>query len=198
MCNTDPHAFKYRCVIFFYYIMKKSLLSVSVIAVALMLPAIATAAVIVNNGIAVNFTTNQQNIVYMTEGNGYAVANQSGYIGVYGNNRLYTNFSIELSSVPGSGYVVLTNVLEIYNSSTSSGTVNVWINGSLPSGVTMYESPAPLAFNGTAISGKAILGNGAATSEIHLTKAGYSGYIGFVMTGAVSGSATFTLQYVIS
>lgn len=178
--------------------MKKTIFSIIVVAVALMLPSIVTAAVVVNNGIAVNFTPSQQNLVYLTEGPGYSVANSSGYIGVYGNNQLYTNISIELSSVPGSGYVVLTNVLEIYNASTSPGSVNVWINGTLPTGVTMYESSTPLTFNGVSVSGGNILGNGVSTTEIHLTEAGNAGYIGFVLTGAASGSAAFSLQYVIS
>lgn len=178
--------------------MKKSLLSMAVIGVAVLLPALATAAVVVNSGIAVNFTPTQHNLVYLTEGSGYQVANQSGFIGVYGNNQIYTNYSIELSSVPGSGYVVLTNVLEIYNASGSTGTVTVWINGTLPTGVTMFESSSPLSFNGSSLSGQEILNSGTTTSEIHLTRAGNAGYIGFILTGAASGAADFTLQYTVS
>lgn len=178
--------------------MKRSILAAAAIALALLLPAIATAAVIVNSGIAVNFNPNQSNQIYFTEGTGYSVANQSGYMGVFGNNAHYTNFSIELSSVPGSGYVVLTNVLEIYNATTATGTVNIWINGTLPTGVAMYESPSPITFNGNAMSGTEVLGNGVTSTEIHLTGSGNAGFIGFKLSGSVSGSAAFSLQYTIS
>lgn len=178
--------------------MRRSILAVSAVVLALLLPAIATAAVVVNSGIAVNFTPTQANAVYLEKGSGYNVANQSGFIGVYGNNAKYSNFTIELSSVPGSGYVVLTNVLQIYNATSATGSVNVWLNGTLPSGVVMYESSSPISFNGQTVSGRMVLGNGITSTELHLTGTGTAGYIGFEMSGTASGNANFGLQYTIS
>lgn len=178
--------------------MKRSILAVTVVTLALLLPIVATAAVVVNSGIAVNFTPTKPNEVYLMEGSGYTVANQSGYFGVNGNNAQYTNLSMQLNSVPGSGYVVLTNVLEIYNATSSTGSVTVWLNGTLPTGVTMYESTSPISFNGNTVSGVPILGNGIVTTELHLTSSGVAGYIGFKLSGDSAGSTTFTLQYTIS
>lgn len=178
--------------------MKKSLLLLTAVFLALLLPLVATAAVVVNSGIALNYTPTKTNEVYLVEGTGYSVANQSGFIGVDGNNAQYTNMTIELNTVPGSGYVVLTNVLQIYNATSTAGTVNVWLNGTLPQGVVMYESPSPIGFDGSNISGTVVLGSGITSSEIHLTTAGIAGYIGFRLSGDSSGNAVFTLQYTIS
>lgn len=178
--------------------MKRSILAVTAITLALLLPMVATAAVVVNSGISVSFQPTKTNEVYLVEGTGYSVANQSGYFAVYGNNAQFTNLSLEISSVPGSGYVVLTNVLQIYNATSTSGSVDVWLNGTLPTGVTMYESTSPITFNGSTLSGTQILGNGITTTELHLTTSGNAGYIGFKLSGDASGNAAFTLQYTIS
>lgn len=178
--------------------MKRSALLMGAIAIAMLLPAIATAAVIVNNGIAVNFTPTHGNLVYLAEGPGYNQANATGFFSVSGDNAVYTNFSIDLNSVPGSGYVVLTNVLEIYNATSTTGVVNVWINGTMPSGVTMYESASPITFSGTAISGSPLLSGGSTSVELHLTSAGIAGYIGFKLNGVASGATSLSLQYTIS
>lgn len=178
--------------------MKRSILVISAMALALLLPAVATAAVVVNNGISVNFQPTASNVVYLTSGPGYLSANQSNYIGVSGNNEHYTNMSVYLNAVPGSGYVVLTNVLEIYNSSTSSGSVTVWINGTLPNGVSLYGSSTSQTFTGSAPSGTVILGSGVTSTALHLTTSGTAEYLGFKLTGTASGSATINLQYTIS
>ncbi len=178
--------------------MKRSVLAITGVMLVLLLPLVATAAVVVNSGIAVNYTPTKANEVYLVDGTGYAVANQSGYFGVSGNNAVYTNLSLELNSVPGSGYVVLTNVLEIYNATATTATVNVWLNGTLPSGVTMYESSSPITFNGNTVSGTAVLGNGLTSTELHLTSSGNAGYIGFKLSGDSAGNAVFTLQYTVS
>lgn len=178
--------------------MKRSILAASAVTLALLLPIVATAAVVVNSGIAVNYSPSMTNQVYFVEGTGYTVANQSGYMGIYGNNAKYTNLSMDLSSVPGSGYVVLTNVLEIYNATSTTGTVNVWLNGTLPIGVAMYESSSPITFNGTTVSGTQVLGNGMTSTEIHISSAGNAGYIAFKLSGEAAGNAVFTLQYTIS
>lgn len=178
--------------------MKKPVLAITAVMLVLLLPLVATAAVVVNSGISVSYTSTRPNEIYMVEGTGYSIANQSGYFGINGNNSAYTNLSLELNSVPGSGYVVLTNVLQIYNATSTSGTVNIWLNGTLPAGIIMYESSSPITFNGNAVSGTAVLGNGITSTELHITSSGDAGYIGFRLSGNASGSSVFTLQYTIS
>ncbi len=178
--------------------MRRSLLVISAMALALLLPAVATAAVVVNNGITVNFQPTANNVVYLASGPGYSSANESNYIGVSGNNEHYTNMSVYLNAVPGSGYVVLTNVLEIYNGSTSTGSVTVWINGTLPTGVTLYGSSTSQTFTGTSPSGTVLLGTGITSTALHLTASGTVEYLGFKLTGTSTGSATISLQYTIS
>lgn len=178
--------------------MKRSLLVLGAMSLAFLLPAVATAAVIVNNGIAVNFQPTANNVIYLSTGPGYSSANQSNFIGVIGDNHHYSNLTINLNAVPGSGYVVLTNVLEIYNSSSSSGTVTVWLNGTLPTGVTLYGSSTQQSFTGTSPSGNVLLGNGTTSTPLHLTTKGVAEYIGFKLTGSATGAATISLQYTIS
>lgn len=178
--------------------MKRSILVISAMALALLLPAVATAAVVVNNGIAVNFQPTASNVVYLTTGPGYSSANQSNFISVNGDNHHYTNLSIDLNAVPGSGYVVLTNVLEIYNGSASGGSVTVWLNGTLPSGVTMYGSSSMQSFTGSAPSGSVVLSSGVSSTALHLTAHGAAEYLGFKLTGTASGAATISLQYTIT
>ncbi len=178
--------------------MKRSLLVVSAIALAMLLPAVATAAVVVNNGIALNFTPSASNAVYMKAGPDYTSANQSNFIGINGNNEQYTNLSITLNAIPGSGYVVLTNVLEIYNNSASTGSVTVWLNGTLPSGVTLYGSGSTQSFTGSAPSGNVLLNSTIHSTSIHITKKGIGEYLGFKLTGDASGLGTVNLQYTIS
>ena len=178
--------------------MKRSLLVLSAMALALLLPAVATAAVIVNNGIAVNFNPTANNVVYLTTGPGYNSANQSNFIGVSGDNQHFTNLTINLNAVPGSGYVVLTNVLEIYNGSASTGSVTVWINGSLPIGVVLYGSSSLQTFTGSSPSGSVLLSSGVTSTPLHLTTHGAAEYLGFKLTGTASGTATISLQYTIS
>ena len=178
--------------------MRRSLLVISAMALAFLLPAVATAAVVVNNGILVNFQPTASNVVYLDSGPGYLTANQSNYIGVSGNNEHYTNMSVYLNAVPGSGYVVLTNVLEIYNASASTGSVTVWINGTLPSGVMLYGSSTLQTFTGTVPSGTVLLGGSTISTSIHITSHGVAEYLGFMLTGTSAGSTTISLQYTIS
>lgn len=178
--------------------MKRSLLVISAMALAFLLPAVATAAVVVNNGIAVNFQPTASNVVYLTTGPGYTSANQSNFIGVQGNNQHYTNLTIDLNAVPGSGYVVLTNVLEIYNSSSANGAVTVWLNGTLPTGVTLYGSTTTQTFTGSSPSGSVILSSSVHSTAIHLTSHGAAEYLGFELTGSASGTASISLQYTIA
>ena len=178
--------------------MKRSLLVTSAMALALLLPAVATAAVVVNNGIAVDFNPSASNAVYMQAGPEYLSANQSNFIGINGNNEYYTNMSITLNAVPGSGYVVLTNVLEIYNNSNSAGSVTVWLNGTLPTGVTLYGSTTMQSFTGSAPSGNVLLNSTIHSTSIHLTNKGAGEYLGFKLTGDASGPGTINLQYTIS
>ena len=105
---------------------KKILIAVTMFA-AFLLPAVATAAVIVNNSITVGVNFTNSNQVYMEKGPGYSSGHSAGFITMKGNNQKYTNATINIKGIPGTGDVVITNAVEIY-SAVSSGTVNVWLN----------------------------------------------------------------------
>lgn len=180
--------------------MKKQFVIVGVLALALMLPVVTTAAVIVNNGISVELHTTNSNAVYLAKGPGYNSANTSNFFGITGNNSKFTNMSIYLNTIPGSGNVTVTNVMEVVNDTSSSTPVMIYINGTLPSGVTLYFSTSPITYNNYQPSGSVLLQNSGSTqittSSIHLTSSGVAGYFAFVMSGQMTaGQANLHFQY---
>ncbi|HLH86205.1 MAG TPA: hypothetical protein VKU79_05010 [Thermoplasmataceae archaeon] len=187
--------------------MRRSWLIVLTLGFALMLPLVATSAVIVNNGIAVSIIPSKTNAVYLEpNGNDYKVANESGFIGIQGNNTKYTNLSVDLYAIPGLGNVTLSNVLVLYNDSTTSNQLVVYINGTLPSGVIMYGSASPLTYNGAtdSLTGSVLLENTNAkvlttSGPIAVKSHGVALYIGFTIT-TLSSEATglITVSYSIS
>ena len=179
--------------------MNKKILFTLTLLSAMLLPAVATAAVVLNNNITVNVNNSNVNQVYIETGPGYSSAHSSGYITMTGNNQKYTNTTISLNGIKGSGSVIITNALEIY-SSVSSGTVNVWLNStSAISGVSIYESQSPAQYTGTSLSGASqILGS---TSSYEFTVSSTPGvvvYLSFEVSGNSASSGSLSLQYTIS
>lgn len=172
--------------------MRRSILLSSAIVLALLLPVVTTAAVVVDNSISVNVATSHANPVYLTQGPGYAIANSSGFIGLHGNNSQYTNLTVSINTIPGSGFVVMTNVLEVYNDSSSTSPVYIWINGSVPSGITIYYSTSLMTFSGSSVSGSILQSS---NGPIHLTGKGADLYLSIMITDPAPGSFTLSLQY---
>ncbi len=168
---------------------KRNVMIAIALVLAMLLPVITTAAVVVNNNVTVEVSPVHPNAVYLTEGPGYAMANSSGYIGITGNNAKYTNSTVYISTIPGSGYVVMTNVLAIYNGSSSDAPLFLWINGTIPSGVQLFYSSSLMSFNGKSVSGTPM---GLTNGPIHLTAPGDALYIS-VEVSSIS-SAKFSLE----
>jgi len=156
---------------------------------AALLPATATAAVIINDPILVS--TNQNNaVVYIENGPGYSLAHSMGF--TYSNYATSgANVTLDLNYSSHSN-VTITNGLEIVNNAGSM--VTVWLNGSLPGYITLYYS-TPLVTGsdmGTPI-----------VSETPFTiSSGSELYISIVIntltTPGTSASATLTMQYIES
>lgn len=164
---------------------RKTFLFLAIFTAAL-LPATATAAVIINDPILVS--TNQNNaVVYLTNGPGYSTAQSMGFM--YSNNAASgANVTLDLNYTHH-GEVTITNALEIVNNAASN--VEVWLNGTLPTYITLYYS-SPLATGsdlGTPI-----------VSETSFTISSHSElYISIVIdtltTTGTPGSTTLTMQY---
>jgi hypothetical protein len=156
-----------------------------------MVPVVTTAAVVVSNDITFTTSVTHSNDIYLTDGPGYTYANASGYISIVGNNSNYTNETIDISTIPGSGYVVMTNVLAVYNGTTTSHPVYLWFNGTIPTGVQIFYSSSPMTFNGTSVSGSLMSGT---NGPIHLTTSGDALYISIIVSLSSPASFTLTMQ----
>lgn len=171
--------------------MNKKLFLLVIITTSTLLPAVATAAVIVNNPIYVSVGTTA-NPVYLTVDNGYAAAHDAGFITVNENNQYHTNLSIDLNTVPGSGSTVfLTNVLSLMNNTAANANVQVWINGTLPTGVHMFYSASDISYNGVSLSGT----EWNSGQSIHIFNSGQVEHFGFEISGNASGNAQLSIQY---
>jgi hypothetical protein len=137
----------------------------------------------------------------LQQGPGYATASALGFSNakVDSSNNVVSGTTIYLNSTAHSYAVYLLNVLDIVNATTRplpAGVVaSVYINGSLPAGVTMYYSTSQSTFNGVAISGT-VWTTG---TQIMLPGLGHGHvevYFSFVVLGGSSGgSGTLNLQY---
>ena len=164
---------------------RKTFLFLAIFTAAL-LPATATAAVIINDPILVSTSQNNA-VVYITNGPGYSQANSMHFL--YANYAASgENVTLDLNYSHHSE-VNITNALEIVNKAGFSA--QVWLNGTLPTYVTMYCSttPATASSYGTLIkSGNPIL----VSSDSSL-------YVTIVMntlaTQGTHGTATLTMQY---
>ena len=164
---------------------RKTFLFLAIFTAAL-LPATATAAVIINDPILVSTSQNNA-VVYITDGPGYSQANSMHFL--YANYAASgENVTLDLNYSHHSG-VNITNALEIVNNAGFNA--QVWLNGTLPGYVTMYYSttPATTSSYGTPItSGHPI----SVSSDSSL-------YVTIVMntlaTQGTPGTATLSMQY---
>lgn len=172
---------------------RKTFLGLIIFSVAL-LPSLATAAVIVHSTVNVNTNTNQDNPVYLAQGPGYAIANELGYISLTGNGQTTTGSqSLYLNTTPGTGNTTLMNSLEIVNATSSSfsGSVFVYLNGTLPTGVSIYYSSNQMNFSNDQVQGGTLLQTG---SPIHMNSGDI--YLSIVLQGSLSSVSNdrMTLQ----
>ncbi|MHB1708817.1 MAG: hypothetical protein ACYCT2_05005 [Thermoplasmataceae archaeon] len=153
---------------------------------ATLLPATATAAVIINDPILVSTSQNNA-VVYITDGPGYSQANSMGF--------LYADYAASGENVTldlnytHHGSVNITNALEIVND--AGFTAQVWLNGTLPAFVTMYYSTSQAI---TSSYGTEIVSGSPISVSSHSIL-----YVTIVMNTLVTqgapGTATITMQY---
>lgn len=137
----------------------------------------------------------------LQQGPGYATASALGFsnAAVDSNGNVATGTTIYLNSTAHSYAVYLLNVLDIVNATVhplpAGAVASVYINGSLPAGVSMYYSTSQSTFSGTAISGT-LWTPGA---QIMLPTSGNGHvevYFSFVVMGGSSGgTGLLTFQY---
>ncbi len=170
---------------------RKIFLSMLVLSVAV-LPAVATAAVLVNNPVATHTNNTHSNPVYLAEAPGYSSAKDLGYIGLSGGGSTSTGQTLYLNGTPGAGNITLVNVLEVVNATSTSysSAVTLYFNGTLPSGVSIYYSTSAMGYSGTSITGGTKLSTGV---PVHLDSQHI--YLSFVLLGSISsGSTTLNMQ----
>ncbi len=175
--------------------MRKNFVIAISVVLAMLVPLVTTAAVVVNNNIDVSVSNFHPNQVYLTAGPAYRQANSSGYIGIVGDNSKFTNTTVTLNSIPGTGYVVMTNVLEVYNDSTSNSPVYIWFNGSIPSGVFIYYSSSLMTFTGDLsgnLGGVALISG--SNGPIHISGQGVVLYLSIVTENAQAGTFSLNMQ----
>lgn len=158
---------------------------------------------------------------YLAAGPNYATALTLGLVsgGTTAGTEINSGTSLTINTVSGSGDTYLLNVFEVVNSSSNiKGAVYLYINGTLPSGVTIYwDNTTEMTFSGTdagtytIVNGKApgngsIAGTGSTftsgpiplTSNKATTPSPYTLYISFALTGAASGTYTLYFQYSVT
>jgi len=166
-----------------------------------------------------NQTSSATATIELEEGPNYANAAALGLVsgGAGAGAEIVTGTTIGINGVSGSADTYLLNVFEVVNSSSGvKGPVYLYINGTLPTGVTLYwDNTTEMKFSGTdsgtysivqgptangnkngngSISGSGYLSSGAIQLTANTAGTPYTLYIAFVITGSASGSGTLYLQ----
>mgnify|MGYP001626234423 FL=1 len=171
---------------------------------ALIVPALVTASVVVDYQI--NYSANNVNPnVFLAEGPNYAAANGQSLIYVKsasiatisGYSAIENNAQLLFNSTDYTSYTILLNVLELV--STTSSPTNVWINGTLPSGISLYISTTQETYSGSTLSATSTGTSSAYTLGNPISLSGNSvDYITFYITGQVTAATgTLTVQYLV-
>lgn len=169
---------------------RKAFLFFAILTAAL-LPATATAAIIINDPILVS--THQNNaVVYFANGPGYAQAQAYGFMST-DYSAAGQNVTIDLNYTQHGG-VNITNALELVNGASSDA--SVYVNGTMPAFITWYYSSTPVesttATYGTQItSGTPI--SVSANSQVYITVV-----INTLNQPGYTFSGELTLQYTLS
>ncbi len=175
---------------------------------AILLPTLVVATVVISYTYPISVSTSNVN-VYLATGENYATANEFGFMSISSisssttGTEIPNGATITINGASGSpGNTTLLNVLEIINNTGTSytwngGTLNLWINGTLPSGVTLYYSTSPITFgtpSGTSwISGTPVNLN--SNIPITIPKGTTTIYLAFQINGGVTGKGVLYIQY---
>ncbi len=122
-----------------------------------------------------------------------------------GNTEITNGTSLSVNGVSGAGSTYLLNVFKIANTSTGvTGPVYVYINGTLPTNITIYvDNTTEMTFSGNSIGTYSVVqGSGAGNTsasgsgfsmKIPLTS-NHTAYISFWIKGNVSGNGKLDIQ----
>ncbi len=174
---------------------KKRLYILLTIIVVALLPSAVFASVVITSSHSIS-VSQKAPIIYMAPGSNYKTAYNDGLIYAPVSTGTPANISsgatIYVNTTAGSGYVYLLNVL--YINSTASGTL--YINGTLPSGVTIYVTTSPANVTGSASSTTLTVNASPYTPGTAITLTGSTTlYVSFELTGTASGSSALALNY---
>lgn len=153
-------------------------------------------------------TTNSVNpAFYLEQGPNYKSASQlelvHSYLGTP--SEITSGTTLDINVTTGSNAVYLLNVFTVVNGSSGvTGPVYLYINGTLPAGVTLYfDNASEMTFTGTAAGVYTVVngggsGNGSLfgtdfSAKVPLTAA-HTLYISFEVLGTASGGGTLYLQ----
>lgn len=166
---------------------------------AFIVPALVTASVVVDYQINYK-ASNVLPTVFLAEGPNYATAesqdlfyvNNTTSIGSY--TAIENNAQVKFNSTEYTYYTILLNVLELV--STTSSATKVWINGTLPSGVTLYITQSQESFTGSLTS----LGTQYTLNTPISLSANSVEYITFYISGQIPSTGnigSLSVQYLV-
>ena len=171
--------------------------------VVLALAGVALAGVVVYYSYTVA-STPASPVFYLQDGPNYASANAMGLFTATmtgSPSNVVAGTTIDVNTVAGSSDTYLLNVLDVYNSSSITAHAYLWINGTLPTGVSMYYSTTPIHLTGSptppTVSGTLWVTG----AQIPLSTAGpavVEEYFAFALTGAAMGPGTLSFQYQVT
>ena len=177
---------------------------------AILLPTLVVATVVISYTYQISTNQAPQKI-YLATGPNYADANTmylvgigNGWTGSSPGTYIPSGDKIFLNTTTGSANTYLLNVLEIINSTGVKAPTTLWINGTLPSGVTIYYNEGTLismTFGPGSSSGVTFnSGTNSYTlgSPLLISKGVYTVYLAFVVPGSSSGTGTLYINYQVT
>ncbi len=178
---------------------KKTIMVISV-AMAFLIPSIATASIVMDSVITTNVSTTSTPI-YVAPGPDYAVAHGQGFItlstAAYAKDS--SNITLTLNEVKGSGKVTLYNAAEIVNDSTATNATSFEFTN-IPTGITIYYNASsenaklsPSSSNWNVPSGGSIITDG---TPYYIDKGVSVVYLTIEISGnAPTGSSNMIFYY---
>lgn len=179
---------------------------------AVLLPTLVVATVV----LSYTYPTSTSNVgpqIYLTQGPEYTTANDLGLISATLSTKSPINISsgttIQINFAAGASQEALLNVLEIVNATTgkSNTEVSVYIEASLPTGITMYASTSQLTYSVSSgnitvetASGIAatLISSNAYTTVVSAGTSWSTIYLGFLNINGATGPGNIYIYYTVT
>ena len=169
---------------------------------AFLLPTLVVATVVISYTYTISINQTAQKI-YLATGPNYATANTMSLVGIGSGQTggtsagtyIPSGYKIYLNTTTGCANTYLLNVLEIINSTGVSAPTTLWINGSLPSGVTIYYNEGtPISMTSGPGSSTPTFNTGTYSytpgNPLLISKGVTTVYLAFVVPGSLSATST--------